>query len=582
MDKKTVLAFIFIGVIIVLMPYYYKLITPEPEVREQIIQQAAVRDSLAKPAELRDTAITAADSVKEAAAVSEETAGQAILWQDTVVALEEKFAEVETPQYIAKFSSRGGKLISFRLKEYSDRRGGITEVVMKKPLKEEYYPNAYLTFQRSNLSTDRLNFQFSREMMNLRAGEISELVMTAELSSGSVKFVYGFDGDSYRIKLNTSTQGLSLDDDYYFRWDGGVNVTELDTVQDLQYSKAYASMGGEMETFDAKSRGEKRITPSGQVAWIAMRSKYFEIAVIPDGNSQGIDFTGEKIGGSKSGWKQFNLALKMDKNGGQVNQDYILYLGPIDSKKLSALGVGLEETMNWGWGLFKPFSKAILWSFKLLHSIIPNYGIVIIIFSILIKLILWPLSRKQNQSMKQMQTLSPLLKDLKEKHKGDPQKFQKEQVRLFKENKINPYGGCLPMILQMPILIAMFIVFRSTIELRGAPFALWIHDLSLPDTVLQLGFTIPMYGNQIAILPILMGLSQFYQGKSTATDPNQKMLMYFMPIFMTLMFNSFPSGLTLYYTLFNVLSLAQLKLTKEDPNKVEVKFNSSKKRPGKK
>jgi len=159
-----------------------------------------------------------------------------------------------------------------------------------------------------------------------------------------------------------------------------------------------------------------------------------------------------------------------------------------------------------------------------------------------------------------MSNLQPYLKEIKEKYKGDPQKMQKETAKLYKEHKVNPMGGCLPMILQMPLLYGLFIVFRSTIELRGAPFMFWIKDLSLPDTIVELGFTIPMYGNQISVLPLVMGVSTFFQSKQTMTDPNQKMMLYFMPIFLTLLFNNFPSGLTLYYTLFNLLSVVQQRM----------------------
>jgi len=162
--------------------------------------------------------------------------------------------------------------------------------------------------------------------------------------------------------------------------------------------------------------------------------------------------------------------------------------------------------------------------------------------------------------MRKMSSLQPLMKEIKEKYKGDPQKMQKATAALYKEHKVNPLGGCLPTLLQMPLLFGLFIVFRSTIELRGAPFMLWITDLSLPDTIINLGITIPMYGNQVSVLPLLMGVSTYYQSKMTMTDPNQKMMLYFMPVFLVLMFNSFPSGLTLYYTLFNVLSVVQQKM----------------------
>jgi YidC/Oxa1 family membrane protein insertase len=324
-------------------------------------------------------------------------------------------------------------------------------------------------------------------------------------------------------------------------------------------------MGGELEVFDAPGKGEKRLNPSGTVDWIAVRSKYFEIAVIPEGNTQGIDFIASKYKKGKFQPKEFKLALKLTNPSGNLEQKYRLYIGPMDSKRLSSMGVGLESTMNWGWAIIKPFSIAILWSFKQLHTIVPNYGVVIIIFSILIKIILWPLTQKSYKSMREMQKLQPYLKELREKYKSDPQKMQKETAKLYKEHKVNPMGGCLPVLLQMPLLYALFIVFQSTIELRGAPFMLWIKDLSLPDYVLHLGFTIPMYGDAVAILPLIMGITTFFQSKSSMTDPSQKMMLYFMPVFLTLLFNSFPSGLTLYYALFNVLSmLHQMWMQKKD------------------
>ena len=556
MDSKTVLAFILIGIIIVLMPYYYKLTMPEqPELPPQ---QKSVQPAEIQSQSRADVSEPDFSSPSEFTKISDEPGLD--VWADTLD-VPENIIEVETPLYFAQFSSRGGKIISFRLKEYSDRRGGITEMIMKSPLEDAFYPNAYLTFQRNNLSTDRLNFEYSGGNINVRPGETRDLVLTAKLGEeGILRFIFTFDGDSYKLGLRTESNGVKLDDEYFFRWDGGVNVTELDTVQDLTYSKAYALMGGELEKFDAKGKGVRRITPNGKVDWMAVRSKYFEIAVIPEGNSDGIDFAAQKLGGGKTAYKEFKLALKMMNQGSNLNQNYTLYMGPIGSKKLAAFGVGLEETMNWGMSVIKPFSKFILWSFKLLHTVIPNYGVVIVVFSILIKIVLWPLTHKSYVSMKKMSNLQPFMKEIKEKYKSDPQKMQKETAKLYKEHNVNPMGGCLPMLLQMPLLYGLFIVFRSTIELRGAPFMLWIQDLSLPDTIIQLGFTIPMYGNQISILPLVMGVSTFFQSKQTMTDPNQKMMLYFMPIFLTLLFNNFPSGLTLYYTLFNLLSVVQQRM----------------------
>jgi YidC/Oxa1 family membrane protein insertase len=161
-----------------------------------------------------------------------------------------------------------------------------------------------------------------------------------------------------------------------------------------------------------------------------------------------------------------------------------------------------------------------------------------------------------------MQAVQPMLNDLREKYKNDQRKFAKAQMSLFKEHGVNPLSGCIPILLQMPLLFALFTVFRSSIELRGAPFILWIKDLSRPDAVFDLGINVPLYGSQVAILPILMGVTMFIQMKSTPTPQSgaqQKYMMYFMNGFFVLIFNQFPSGLVLYYTLFNVLTVLQQK-----------------------
>jgi YidC/Oxa1 family membrane protein insertase len=161
--------------------------------------------------------------------------------------------------------------------------------------------------------------------------------------------------------------------------------------------------------------------------------------------------------------------------------------------------------------------------------------------------------------MKKMQGLQPKLSEIKEKYGNDPQRLNKETMKLYKTEGVNPAGGCLPTLLQMPLLWGLFIVFRSTIELRGQGFVWWIKDLSAPDVVATLPFSIPMYGNSVCVLPLFMGATMLIQQKMTVTDPKQKMMVYFMPLFLTLLFNQFPSGLNLYYALFNLLSILQQK-----------------------
>jgi len=246
-----------------------------------------------------------------------------------------------------------------------------------------------------------------------------------------------------------------------------------------------------------------------------------------------------------------------------------LYLGPLEYSTIKGLGVDLENIMSLG-KLLKPISKAVLWIFIRLRMILPNYGWVLIVFAFLIKIVLYPLTNKSMQSMKEMQNLQPKIEELRKKYQGEPQKLNTEQMKLYKEHGVNPMGGCLPLLLQMPILIALFTVFRTTIELRHAPFIWWITDLSAPDTIFTLPFAIPIYGQHVNVLPIIMALSTILQQKLSGTsssNPQQKMMTYMMPIMFFFMFNQFPSGLNLYYTLFNLLTVAQQKFVPIKPKR---------------
>ncbi|HEX7344387.1 MAG TPA: YidC/Oxa1 family insertase periplasmic-domain containing protein, partial [bacterium] len=303
----------------------------------------------------------------------------------------------------------------------------------------------------------------------------------------------------------------------------------------------------------------------GETHWVAQRGKYFEVAMRPvSGAAQGVKFGIEAqplIGNQRP--KVFSMALVMKEDLGAEAGDFSIYCGPIDRKLLAQFHPQLEATMNWGWKIIEPFSKMILWSLKALHEFIPNYGVVLIVFSIIIKVVLWPLTAKSTKSMSRMAALQPKMKELQEKYKATPERLNKAMMQLYKDEKVNPFSGCWPMLLQMPLLYGLFIVFRSTIELRRAPFMLWIQDLSMPDVVAHLPFNIPMYGSAVAILPVAMGVTQFLMSKAMITDPKQKIQVYFMPIFMVLIFNTLPSGLNLYYALFNLWSYLQQVMLKK-------------------
>jgi YidC/Oxa1 family membrane protein insertase len=326
-------------------------------------------------------------------------------------------------------------------------------------------------------------------------------------------------------------------------------------------------MGGELESFDIDSEEKIRPVPmNGQTEWIAIRTKYFLSAIIPtNAQTSGVIFGGEGVNINDIIQRRYNTAIISDLQGQSIKDTYRIYMGPLEYTALSDYENGLTDLiMNHGWyeRTFRPISLLILRVFKFFQLFISNYGIVIILFSILVKVVVYPLTKKSYKSMKEMSNVQPLLTELREKYKTDPQRLNKETMKLYKEHGINPLGGCLPMLLQLPLLGALFIVFRSTIQLRGASFIPgWIDDLSSADTIFTLPFSLPLYGDQFNILPILMAVTMIFQSKMTMQDPKQKAMVYIMPIFMLLIFNQFPSGLNLYYTMFNVLTIIQQKFT---------------------
>ena len=256
----------------------------------------------------------------------------------------------------------------------------------------------------------------------------------------------------------------------------------------------------------------------------------------------------------------YSLALKTPLRQPVDSARFTVFLGPLDFNIVKSYGHNLDQIMSLGpaW-IIRPIAEYVLIPlFQFLHLLIPNYGFVIIVFSIIIKLALHPLSKTSMKSMKKMQALQPLMNEIREKYKDDPQKMNQQVMNLYKEYGVNPAAGCLPMLLQMPILFALYSVFMSSIELRHAHFIWWIQDLSIPDVVFTLPFVLPLFGiSGVSGLAFAMGITMFIQQKMTVTDPRQAAMVWVMPIMMTLLFNGFPSGLNLYYFVFNILSIGQ-------------------------
>ena len=538
MDKKTLFAFLIIAVIILLTPAYYNIIAPfvEPVGTDSVAVTAQKATYVQTP--------YTPPSDKEALPLEQKS-------------IHEETYSVNTELYSATVSStNGGSLISFTLNNYSYLNIGPVQLI-----NDRNQQNLLLSFRSVDGEYVKLSGPWE-PVNNVSPGFISSefsLRFRKALGNSWVYKTVTFYPDNYIINIETdlsSAEPFISQGIYSLSWVGGLPITEKNVSDDITYFDAYIYQGGELHSPKLTEKEEpKEDNIIGETAWAAVRTKYFVSALIPD-----VPGLGGKTSGYKSGdiEKVYSVALSLSAH---QHKNIRLYLGPLEYRRIKALGVDLDSIMNFGWSFIRPISKGVHYLLIKMNTVIPNYGVVLIIFSLLIKILVYPLTKKSYESTQRMQAVQPQLNALKEKYKNDQKKMSQAQMALFKEHGVNPLGGCFPILLQMPLLISLFQVFRSTIELRGAPFVLWIKDLSSPDSVVDLPFSLPIYGDHIAILPILMGITMFLQQRMMPTQASgqQKYMSYFMTIFFTLLFNNFPSGLNLYYTLFNVLTILQQK-----------------------
>ena len=479
---------------------------------------------------------------------------------------EEKLFTIENDVFKATMSSKGATLKSLVLKKHLDghlkafdmisnsKNGALSLLFLTREGKridtrDLYFSTVTLDTLRSITGKDRYSLRYHLDVAPLQAIDIT----------------YTFGGDSYNVGYDVNLTGFANElagNEYQLQWDGGIAYSEKNQQDEAQNTWASAFLGGSQVKIDASKPNEVfREEQSGAAKWVAVQNKYFVAALIPQNNTSGIYLDGKRSASSE--FENYLAALKMDVPavGTVTNNKFNLYLGPLDYNIIKAQKVGLEKVMDFGWDwLTRPFAEYIILPvFTWMNGFISNYGVIIIIFAFLIKLVTYPLSIASTKSMKKMSALQPVLKELQEKYKDNPAKLQSELSRIYKEAGVNPVGGCLPVVLQMPLLFAMFYVFRSSIQLRQHSF-LWAKDLSVPDSILNFGFSIPVYGDHIAVFPILMGVTVYLQQKITPTtqsNEQMKVMMYMFPAMMLLFFNNMPAGLGLYYLMFNIFSVAQ-------------------------
>ena len=551
MDRNTLTALLLITVVLILTPYYMDLISPPQETNRDLFEDDF--------AENNDS-----DRLTE-----DNTTNIKNVLPQQQISTAEKNTIVESDVFIAKISSFfGGSIVSFKIKDHLLFDSSFVNLIT-----EQNKNNLAISFKNLEGKTINLKNGWSRLQ------SIDSLYLSSE--PYTIKYENNFNNkkitkmitlypNEFLMDVEIDISDLSestLVNNFSLNWNGGLPPTEQDTVSEQTFFGAYLHQGGELLDVKVGSGESFNNNYKGQTDWVATRSKYFVVSFLDNVGNQ---ITGSSVAASfeKDELYSFGVDLKANKVA-----NISVYLGPLEYDRIKSLNVNLESTMNFGWAIIRPIAKGVLWALTSMQTLIPNYGVVLILFSIMVKLLVYPLTKKSYQSTQAMQAIQPEINNLREKYKNNPTKLNQATMELYKKKGVNPLGACFPMLLQMPLLISLFTVFRSTIELRGEPFVFWIRDLSAPDIIFNLPFKIPIYGNYVCALPILMAISMYAQQKMmtpSAPGPQQqqqKMMQYFMMGFFFLLFNSFPSGLNLYYTLFNVLTIIQQKLTGEGQQK---------------
>lgn len=582
MDRQSTIGFILIFVVLMVWMFYN---TPPPPV---------------PPPPGADTAEVAAPAQPDTPKMDERGSAQTPVPAESEIATgrffagrddgAEKIIIIETDLYTAEVTSRGGLLRKWEMKKYKtwsqhpvhlvdmEKGGDFSLLFLSKDGKQIntrtlYFDAPYRAWEKITLTGEETH---TVELV-LPAGDEGKIVKRFTFTNGA----YTFKADVEMVNLANVISGF----EYQVLWETPLPYAEHNSVDESHYAMAYAFSGGEVAEVDATSQGETvKRDLNGVTDWVAARNKYFAVALIPDGTqSQGAYLEGRRSAQQDRGEKElYSVALKMPFKGEpRETASFKVFLGPLDFSLVKSLDTGLERIMSLGWWIIRPITQYLLLPLlQFLHLFIANWGVVIIVFSIIIKIVLYPLTKTQMESARKMGKLAPMMTELREKHANDPQKMNTEMMRLYRDYGINPAGGCLPLLLQMPILYALYNVFSSTIQLRQSAFFGWIHDLSVPDAIVTLPFTLPLFGtNHLSGLAIAMAATMFIQQKLTITDPRQKALMYMMPVMLLFIFNALPSGLNLYYFVFNLLSIghqmyvnkqhADEPLRKVDPKKAE-------------
>lgn len=462
----------------------------------------------------------------------------------------ERIVTVDTPLYVARFSSYGARLVSFRLKRYRttvEPGSPLLELIVPPTNGEDPFALQLRVPGASEPWRDVVVFYQPDKGDLVLDGRADTLVFTGQANGMRITKRYGFDPTNYTVRGEILIEDPLTDSgEVGLSWSRGSETkgareSVFTKVAFLQKRKLVEKQFSELE---------KGLVVEGDLGWLAFSGPYFLSALAVDEAEAPRLWLklrrGEEI--------EQTVLVPMRARGTKLN--VTAYLGPKDIDTLEAAGHQLGRAVDLGW--FGFIAVPLLHVMQFSHRFTGNYGFDIILLTLLVKILFIPLTNSSFRSMRELQRLQPEMMRIREKYKDDPQQLNKEIMELYRRHRVNPLGGCLPMLLQLPVFIGLYSALTHAVELRHAPFILWINDLSAPDRLgsMPIPFVEPP---GVPVLTLFMGASMFWQTWMTPStgDPAQRQVMLIMPLLFTFMFMNFPSGLTLYWLLNNLLTIAQ-------------------------
>ncbi|NUQ21278.1 MAG: membrane protein insertase YidC [Gemmatimonadaceae bacterium] len=544
MTRRIILAALLIGIVLWLTPILFP--TPKTPPRAGSVLPPSATSGTPSGVAATAGTTTSVGSTTGAAAPNAPVMQGASASTPAMATARPETTTIVGPRAELRFSSLGATFIGATMKDYrSLQRNGSANVELARP-------NEPLLTYAIATSTDTIPLA-GTPFTTRRLGD-GAVEYDAATRAGQVTLRYAIVPDSYVVRVAGTLQGAPAGSNLLVALPQGLRSAEADTVDDARH----LAIAYKRKTDDAKGVSFSRVDPGkqelipGPITWAVTKSKYFLVAVAARDTAH--PFGPLTITGLPRASKAVtHMAGTLQVPLGDGGFSFDVYAGPQEWRRLRALGRDLDTANPYGGflqGIVQPFATLVMRALLWLHETFRmSYGWVLVLFGVMIRLLTWPLNQSAMRTSLKMQRIQPELQELQKKYRSDPQRLNAEMMRLYKEHDMSPFSslaGCMPMLIPMPILFALFFVFQNTIEFRGVPF-LWLPDISLRD---------PYY-----ILPVLMGISMFLLSwigmRGVPPNPQAKMMAYVMPIVMTVIFFRFPAGLNLYYTVQNIVTIPQ-------------------------